>query len=163
MWQFRDGDNIKFQSTLPRGERLGLGVDDLTNYLFQSTLPRGERLPKPFKTVLMFHFNPRSREGSDWRETILPPLFSISIHAPARGATTIRRTSTTPHIFQSTLPRGERHDRLPDGCLVRMISIHAPARGATPALYMLPESPEFQSTLPRGERLQFYLKFTLCF
>ncbi len=65
MWQFRDGDNIKFQSTLPRGERLGLGVDDLTNYLFQSTLPRGERLPKPFKTVLMFHFNPRSREGSD--------------------------------------------------------------------------------------------------
>ena len=22
---------------------------------------------------------------------------------------------------------------------------------------------EFQSTLPRGERLQFYLKFTLCF
>ena len=22
-------------------------------------------MPKPFKTVLMFHFNPRSREGSD--------------------------------------------------------------------------------------------------
>ena len=33
----------------------------------------------------------------------------ISIHAPARGATFLLVLLPTFHIFQSTLPRGERH------------------------------------------------------
>ena len=43
------------------------------------------------------------------------------------------------------------------------ISIHAPARGATIEIPASSNFVLFQSTLPRGERLQFYLKFTLCF
>jgi len=79
--------------------------------LFQSTLPRGERPPELFDTLLIA-----------WR---------ISIHAPARGATSIAQY---PHA-------------------VKYISIHAPARGATTALG--PDKHHiilFQSTLPRGER-----------
>ena len=57
---------------------------------------------------------------------------SISIHAPARGATyAVSFLSALLKRFQSTLPRGERHeqDRFTIPCTI--ISIHAPARGAT--------------------------------
>ena len=102
-------------------------------FSFQSTLPRGERPPQIFPAYLQ--------------------LLSISIHAPARGATDLQR-------------RGSGRFR---------ISIHAPARGATfgeeyrSAAFsnFNPRSREgsdrntprtknerrsFQSTLPRGER-----------
>mgnify|MGYP006912635909 CR=1 FL=1 len=55
------------------------------------------------------YFNPRSREGSDEDVTTKVDSLEISIHAPARGA-----TSTYQHTHYST-----------------RISIHAPARGAT--------------------------------
>ena len=79
-----------------------------------------------------FHFNPRSREGSDTVNKPFACLKKISIHAPARGAT----------AFTSRLR--SCHD----------ISIHAPARGATFSFlrYKCNYS-KFQSTLPRGERL----------
>ena len=79
---------------------------------------------------------------------------AISIHAPARGATcrqTQRRRSSgyfNPRsregsdrifrtfsnsffVFQSTLPRGERHSPFRIFSISLLISIHAPARGAT--------------------------------
>ena len=78
-------------------------------------------------------------------------------------------------IFQSALPRGERHsskkvlqfpckfqsalprgERLPDAGRVlnyRGISIRAPARGATLTHWSQLTSYKFQSALPRGERL----------
>src|SRR5699024_8241917 len=81
---------------------------------FQSTLPRGERQQcKKCGNHSGSHFNPRSREGSD---AIGNPAFtnlpSISIHAPARGA-------TCPELTLG---------------LYTKISIHAPARGATAIL-----------------------------
>ena len=102
--------------------------------IFQSTLPRGERqLHIPFG-VKNGNFNPRSREGSDHRlckirtcqtifqstlprgerricGTMLCSDVNISIHAPARGATTM-----SYKLMQNI-----------------RISIHAPARGATKA------------------------------
>jgi len=57
-----------------------------------------------------WHFNPRARAGRDADFTPAILIISISIHAPARGATLV--------------PHGQRQR---DGC----ISIHAPARGAT--------------------------------
>ncbi len=55
------------------------------------------------------HFNPRSREGSDDNSlSVNIDRAIISIHAPARGATKIGGGNTSIHIFQSTLPRGER-------------------------------------------------------
>ena len=120
---------------------------------FQSALPRGERLKlaRAIKAKVD-DFNPRSREGSDNGEKVHEIALPISIRAPARGATgdkqvvatedfiSIRapaRGATTSHapacirlIFQSALPRGERPSasyRPPS----RSISIRAPARGAT--------------------------------
>src|ERR1700733_3920920 len=78
-------------------------------------------------------FYPRSRAGSDRKKLRMRMILSVSIHAPARGAT--------------GLNRGTR-------AVARVVSIHAPARGATwwtnPTLH----SPSFLSTLPRGERLE---------
>ena len=78
---------LVFQSTLPRGERPSLLKSFGMLSLFQSTLPRGERLsPAPCGL----------------------PIRSVSIHAPARGATTVVVLVPSGFVFQSTLPRGER-------------------------------------------------------
>ena len=121
------------------------------------------------------YFNPRSREGSDLnckarqylqyisihapaRGATNTGLFdelkgNISIHAPARGATSTMDLQAMSKVFQSTLPRGERHNvdtkkssffnfnpRSREGSDYEpatantysyVISIHAPARGAT--------------------------------
>ena len=143
-----------FQSTLPRGERLHSYQSRKVISVFQSTLPRGERLLIPPHLQLLVYFNPRSREWSDPGELAFPPAVYISIHSPARGATTNKEL----------------------GNAIRKISIHAPARGATRKCNynskihqnFNPRSREgsdcrlphwhslrqrFQSTLPRGERL----------
>ena len=103
--------------------------------LFQSTHPRGVR-PELVKLI---------------RERVI----TISIHAPARGATLmVLFTKTLLFLFQSTHPRGVRqkstkhtqksnfyfNPRTREGCdmgklddptALGAISIHAPARGAT--------------------------------
>jgi len=121
---------LKFQSTLPRGERLqdifvlfrpfpisihapkggattAKGRDQVT-YLFQSTLPRGERLPLESYYQDKIKFQSTLPRGERPILIINMPPRHISIHAPKGGATPkpqgIRRVS----IFQSTLPRGER-------------------------------------------------------
>ena len=149
--------NHPFQSTLPRGERRKIERRWHGRKRFQSTLPRGER-----------------RDLSE----IIPPKEIISIHAPARGATTKWAHHLFSDAFQSTLPRGERRtssldnplsisdfnprsregsDRLFPSCIVMLksISIHAPARGATHSQHIsVVAYSVFQSTLPRGERRQ---------
>ena len=102
---------VQFQSTLPRGERHSWLLYLQMVRQFQSTLPRGER---PWlrqgsnRTYTYFnprsregsdrvrcsqttgnisYFNPRSREGSDAFHDAMSLMYSISIHAPARGAT----------------------------------------------------------------------------
>ena len=77
-----------FQSTLPRGERqLGTTVNEVRR-MFQSTLPRGER-PHGRRHFRTFDrgFNPRSRVGSDLSLVQFQIEDSVSIHAPAWGAT----------------------------------------------------------------------------
>ena len=102
---------------------------------------------------------------------------SVSIHAPARGATArwTRCGARSPRFdprsrtgsdhgdrhpnqertqFRSTLPHGER--LRPDGerQSAPHVSIHAPARGATCDPSAEGEKPDvFRSTLPHGERL----------
>ena len=109
-------------ATLPRHEqsqgngfnpRARAGCDRLRNASsrwcrFQSTRPRGVR------PSVSISFAARS----------------VSIHAPARGATHIQSPIILILQFQSTRPRGVRHKKLK---VVRAdpVSIHAPARGAT--------------------------------
>ena len=103
--------------------------------------------------LLLENFNPRSHEGSDHTDNGTNKQNQISIHAPARGATSSADRSVSDLIyfnprsregsdtkqfsravrnlrFQSTLPRGERPQIYKLGGASR-ISIHAPARGAT--------------------------------
>ena len=55
--------------------------------------------------VWMVYFNPRSREGSDLEDGGDGNLVvTISIHAPVKGATSIRGQKSFAHRFQSTLP-----------------------------------------------------------
>ncbi len=78
---------------------------------------------------------------------------SVSIHAPARGATGFPCQPYSIAGFQSTLPRGERPPRVGMTGRIREVSIHAPARGATDEFGRVIDAGMFQSTLPRGERL----------
>ena len=105
---------------------------------FQSTLPRGERQNQDKGREIQKYFNPRSREGSDHTRHLDSIHTSISIHAPARGAT-MGCFCMEKYIdqFQSTLPRGER--------LYIPCSHHCSYR--------------FQSTLPRGERQNIHIAF----
>ncbi len=79
-------------------------------------------------------------------------LFTVSIHAPARGATREPLFSVCGFKFQSTPPRGGRRKRA--GCFADhvAVSIHAPARGATSIATVWFASHKFQSTPPRGGR-----------
>ena len=95
-----------------RGATFGGGSGVRVVGKFQSTLPRGERHKSAANQVLFIHFNPRSREGSDLTTTRTKRFKSISIHAPARGATPMSDVPFSDVIFQSTLPRGERRARL---------------------------------------------------
>ena len=120
---------------------------------FQSTLPHGERRSCPARLLPLRCFNPRSHTGSDTGSllTNLMPLrfqstlphgerldgfrgevntIYVSIHAPTRGATASCISSSDAKRFQSTLPHGER-----------------PLILLTFILMLL-----FQSTLPHGER-----------
>ena len=56
---------------------------------------------------------------------------AISIHAPARGATLLKRRTSMSKRFQSTLPHGERR---------------SPGSSSSSKIWI------FQSTLPHGER-----------
>ena len=128
---FQPLGGVLFQSTLPRGERRHIGVNVLFHDLFQSTLPRGERPREIHPHQSEHNFNPRSREGSDIDRNVCRCVYRISIHAPARGATDLGRSTSagvmdfnprsregsdqygtfrrcSAGIFQSTLPRGER-------------------------------------------------------
>ena len=122
--------SLRFQSTLPRGERRYLPLEDSSYRKFQSTLPRGERrlwqqeqtLPLPFQSTL-----PRGERPCVHTYVL---RCCISIHAPTRGAT---------HQLVFIRACSE-------------ISIHAPTRGATQTIEETHLLFQFQSTLPRGER-----------
>ena len=103
---------------------------------FQSTHPRGVRL----NTIRLCRFEPAISIHAPARGATTPVFFNngalaISIHAPARGA-------TSPRL--SPCPSSLR------------ISIHAPARGATVLNVFHVYAPLFQSTHPRGVRPEVY-------
>ena len=165
---------------------------------FQSTLPRGERLDSWLVGFLSGYFNPRSHEGSDYPNSAVRAKIAISIHAPTRGATVPGMPDLDLPVISIHAPTrgatiftrwnfstyGDFNPRSHEGSdstlrtlrYHRTISIHAPTRGATCFRCILrwPPTPDFnprshegsddnadivviefgtfQSTLPRGER-----------
>ena len=78
--------------------------------------------------------------------------FSVSIHAPARGAT-LEAVEPFARLteFQFTRPRGARRATVAHGP-IHPVSIHAPARGATASSGSAQRPCSFQFTRPRGAR-----------
>ena len=166
---------VRFQSTLPRRERLLIML--LSNGIvpFQSTLPRRERrhhayyssyyniisihaptkgatLSRHNKGLIINHFNPRSHEGSDKDIYLLKRLYKISIHAPTKGATSnVSDMIEQGHISIHAPTKGATKDQL-DVAFSSQISIHAPTKGATLIMLLSNGIVPFQSTLPRRER-----------
>ena len=104
----------KFQSTLPRGERHHMDrIDDICKY-FNPRSREGSDHPRRTFCREFTDFNPRSREGSDRCRRFVVKYPWISIHAPARGATQDQYYPIFLLLFQSTLPRGERPQLLPN-------------------------------------------------
>ena len=120
---------VKFQSTRPQGARHGpiwrMAFDGCFNprarkgrdakgfnfwghKWFQSTRPQGAR-PRPGSPIITpYCFNPRARKGRDGHWQKLALRLSVSIHAPARGATTVAAVMVAKGSFQSTRPQGAR-------------------------------------------------------
>ena len=121
---------------------------------FQSTLPHGERLRFLKISYLLVTISIHAPAwGATESVTHRIGHHRISIHAPAWGATCSRSEVVAIFRFQSTLPHGERRVRERRGRGRCRISIHAPAWGATAGssfTYAVPL--RFQSTLPHGER-----------
>ncbi len=53
-------------------------------------------------------FNPRARAGRDFNKGVEKMILTVSIHAPARGATKQIYSYNQKKLFQSTRPRGAR-------------------------------------------------------
>ena len=113
-----------------RGATLMINENALS-LIFQSTLPRGERRSAWHTFNAVGNFNPRSREGSDSTFLKMRTLVLISIHAPARGATTTNIHSTTAFNISIHAPARGATGSLTAPQKAMLISIHAPARGAT--------------------------------
>ena len=100
----------EFQFTHPRGVRPIRNLDTWIKGEFQFTHPRGVRLCTLKTALAVVSFNSRTRVGCDlqkWKEI---SQSDVSIHAPAWGATCLKKTpSRLRSVFQFTHPRGVRH------------------------------------------------------
>ena len=124
---------VLFQSTRPHGARLHDKWIKECCFMFQSTRPHGARHSiVPIFFALREKFQSTRPHGAR-HSALFPPPYqpTVSIHAPARGATDSKRLTYT----------------------ILHVSIHAPARGATFALqFHTQRIIEFQSTRPHGAR-----------
>ena len=119
---------------------------------FNSRAREGRDRYREWVETVEYCFNARAREGRDEAVAEVCRVLPVSIHAPARGATSRFARNQSPNRFQCTRPRGARHRRrciqaAEDGFNSRAregrdlgfravagginVSIHAPARGAT--------------------------------
>ena len=122
--------------------------------LFQSTLPRRERLELSSPTLLdtkSISIHAPAKGATDYFFIQLAQS-KISIHAPAKGATPRRSARSLPRNFNPRSREGSDRSYVAE-VLKTSISIHAPAKGATERLVKRMErEAKFQSTLPRRER-----------
>src|SRR5436305_1172248 len=103
---------LSFQSPPPRGGRPRAASWLALRRLFQSTPPRGGRPASSITVVVNSGFQstpPRGgRQGLGAARNV---RHRVSIHAPARGATTPDQAAAFAAEFQSLPPRGGRRRR----------------------------------------------------
>ena len=124
--------STEFQSTLPRRERRIPERQDFYSGNFNPRSREGSDVPTLHHNMDVCNFNPRSREGSDG---YLHDIIRLRVYFNPRSREgsdgELGDYLNRIFIFQSTLPRRERHDHF-SGFLAYDV---------------------FQSTLPRRERL----------
>ena len=100
---------------------------------FQSTRPHGARHLRGISFAVCQGFNPRARTGRDRVVGLGDEAREIvSIHAPARGATSMYSWTPTKSLFQSTRPHGaRRHAYNPAVPLQKKLHHREPARSVT--------------------------------
>ena len=128
-----------FQFTRPRGARRRASPTSRLPSRFQFTRPRGARLVyvhQPFFYTSVSIHAPARGATWDFVQGVWDTL--VSIHAPARGATPPGRHGAHGRTwFQFTRPRGARQVTVVRLLPIVQVSIHAPARGATRAVISL--------------------------
>ncbi len=124
---------MRFQSTLPRRERLHPRITILSPWNISIHAPaKGATNSRRRFKRFNFDFNPRSREGSDGSYLFYSILFYIfQSTLPRRERHRCECVIDTLQKFQSTLPRRERQTVYSLKRQAYRISIHAPAKGAT--------------------------------
>ncbi len=163
-------DSFVFQSTRPHGARLAGHLRTRICVMFQSTRPHGaRRIERACRAPVAFQstrphgarrrrsddsvggFNPRARTGRDGlRSGIASHRTSVSIHAPARGATNVPLRSPLKK-FQSTRPHGARLWR--SYSWRRQVCFNPRARtGRDNSVASVNGAFVFQSTRPHGAR-----------
>ena len=126
-------NRTRFQSTRPRGARPFASQINL--WVVQSFNPRarvGRDQSQMSFCFVVFSFNPRARVGRDTLPFIFLPLracFNPRARVGRDNRILSRRDANEP--FQSTRPRGARHEAEDEEIVARYVSIHAPAWGAT--------------------------------
>ena len=99
------------------------------------------------------NFNPRARVGRDPRHQSIPHVrFNFNPRARVGRDGKIAMDVVVQLKFQSTRPRGARHDPHAEPLHLLSISIHAPTWGATNMMFNRLIRDIFQSTRPRGAR-----------
>ena len=123
--------------------------------MFQFTHPRGVRPRQSTapETPPQFQFtHPRGVRHLTARDAVT--LFTVSIHAPTRGATTAPKLVATKTDVSIHAPTRGATDPRAETTSHRCVSIHAPTRGAThPVRLDAVVVCQFQFTHPRGVRL----------
>ena len=116
-----------------------------TSHIFQSTLPHGERPIVTIEMVKQFSISIHAPAwGATANTTVLREVIQISIHAPAWGATA--SVGMKAHQIQISIhaPAWGATETLKVAAACHRISIHAPAWGATsPAFTSAPASTYF--------------------
>ena len=103
-----DGFNSRAREGRDKAVADGFGA----GAMFQFTRPRGARLKGFADCVRQARFNSRAREGRDASAVRPCARRTVSIHAPARGATVKHLNHFILHnTFQFTRPRGARRRR----------------------------------------------------
>ncbi len=133
--------------------------------VFQSTPPRGGRLASRLSFAMLISFNPRPRVGGDPAGGPGSGRGSVSIHAPAWGATPSSDSTRAEYEFQSTPPRGGRPNTWIKLCSKYSFNPRPRVGGDIGMKSECRMLEVFQSTPPRGGRRLWAktTRWTVCF
>ena len=98
----------RFNPRARAGRDISAAINKIARDGFNPRARAGRDLTDFVQAIGTNGFNPRARAGRDINEALGVEDDEVSIHAPARGATSAGKLLTVVTSFQSTRPRGAR-------------------------------------------------------